>query len=122
MKKENEIVEVLNETWLDLQDNRFMCYTIKELAYEIAYRIGTKLEDNFETTIMYRYYNGKNKIIFPLTEINNKTLFFKFDIIISTGMFGDVVEFVRNGKLTYKLPKTYKYIDDVFEDEEEEAI
>jgi hypothetical protein len=37
-------------------------------------------------------------------------------------MFGDVVEFVRNGKLTYKLPKTYKYIDDVFEDEEEEAI
>ena len=122
MKKENEIVEILNETWLDLQDNRFMCYTIKELAYEIAYRIGTKLEDNFETTIMYRYYNGKNKIIFPLTEINNKTLFFTFDIIISTGMFGDVVEFVRNGKLTYKLPKTYKYIDDVFEDEEEEAI
>lgn len=122
MKKENEIVEILNETWLDLQDNRFMCYTIKELAYEIAYRIGTKLEDNFETTIMYRYYNGKNKIIFPLTKINNKTLFFAFDIIISTGMFGDVVEFVRNGKLTYKLPKTYKYIDDVFEDEEEEAI
>lgn len=122
MKKENEIVKVLNETWLDLQDNRFMCYTIKELAYEIAYRIGAKLEDNFETTIMYRYYNGKNKIIFPLTKINNKTLFFAFDIIISTGMFGDVVEFVRNGKLTYKLPKTYKYIDDVFEDEEEEAI
>jgi hypothetical protein len=122
MKKENEIVKVLNETWLELQDNRFMCYTIKELAYEIAYRIGAKLEDNFETTIMYRYYNGKNKIIFPLTEINNKTIFFAFDIIISTGMFGDVVEFVRNGKLTYKLPKTYKYIDDVFEDEEEEAI
>ena len=122
MNSMREIKNKLSNIWEEIQDKRYMCYTTKELAYDIAWKIGMEIEDNFETTIMYRYYEGKEKIVFPLTEINGKTIFFGFDIIVSTGMFGDVVELIRNGRIMGKMPKGYKYIDDVFEDEEEEAL
>lgn len=117
-----EIGMKLNEVWHEVQNDRYMCYTIKELAYNIAYKIGSELDNSFETTIYYKHYDNKHKIRFALTKLYGQTVYMGFDIIETTGMFGDYMMHIRNGKITGKLPKGYQDIEEVFEDEEEEAI
>lgn len=113
-----EDISRLNEKWQELASKFYVCYSVKELAYTIAWEIRTTLntdycEDNF---VDYKYWDGKHKIAF---EIENG-LYFTFDIYFVCGMFGDCGLNIGNAKTTKDL-KGYKDIEIMLEDDFEEV-
>lgn len=115
--RQKEIIEILNDYWQELQKDFYVCYSVKELAYEIVSRIIHKLgQTAIDFIIYYKFYNGKHKIIFILED----NIFFQFDIWWVTGMFGDSGLKIGNGKLTNKIPKGYEDIDYVLNDDDDE--
>ncbi len=116
INRQNEIINKINSKWLELQKDFYICYSVKELAYKIAYDILEKLEiNNYSIEIYYRFWNGKHKVMF---EIEND-IWFMFDIYWVTDMFGDSGLNIGNGKLTNKLKTNYEDIENVLEDNEE---
>ena len=116
VERQKEIIEILNDYWENLSKDFYICYSVKELAYEIASRIIHKLgQTAIDFIIYYRFLNNKHKIIFMLED----NIFFQFDIYWVTGMFGDTGLKISNGKLTNKIPNCYEDIEDVLQDEEE---
>lgn len=113
--RQKEIIEILNDYWLDLSKGFYVCYGVKELAYEIVSRIIHKLgQTAIDFIIYYRFYDGKHKIIFILED----NIFFQFDIYWVTGMLGDSGLKIGNGKLTNKIPKSYEDIEEMLTDED----
>lgn len=115
VNRQNEIINKINNKWLELQKDFYVCYSVKELAYKIAYEILEELKiNNYSIEIYYRLWNVKHKIMF---EIEND-VWFMFDIYWVTGMYGDSGLSIGNGKLTNKLNTNYEDIENILEDEE----
>ena len=117
LKRQKEIIEILNNYWRELQKDFYVCYSVKELAYEITSRIIHKLgKTAIDFIIYYKFVKDRHKIIFILED----NIFFQFDIWWATSMFGDCGLKVGNGKIRNKIPNYYKDIEDVLKDEDEE--
>ena len=130
--RENILIQALEPDWDKWCEKSFMCYSVKELAYEISYRVLDLLNknDGNEIYIGYKFYDGKHKVIF---EIDNYTIgdgeqkkdvsiFLSFDIWWQSGFFDPNSSALRigNGQLKMKIPQGYEDIEDVLRDEEEE--
>ena len=38
-KEQNNVIKKINDKWLELQEDFYICYSVKELAYKVAYDI-----------------------------------------------------------------------------------
>ena len=128
-----EIPKQLNDKWLELQKDFYVCYGVKELAYKVGYDLRDKIYElnniiklkNDDYTIYHRFYNNKHKIMFPLLIVKDKfnkdrVLYICYDIYWATGVFGDCGLHITNGKLKTRVPQGYQDIEYALEDEEVE--
>ena len=60
MKDLKEIIEKLNNKWLELQKDFYICYDVKELAYKVNYDILSTLYEDYggEVQVYYKYWNN----------------------------------------------------------------
>lgn len=116
VSKSKEIINKINDKWIELQKNNYICYSVKELAYKVNYDLLDILGNNsMDVYPLYKLYGDKHKIIF---EIDND-IFFAFDIWWEKNFLtNECWSKVGNGKLLKGIPKGYKWIDEVIEDEE----
>ena len=123
-----DIKDKLQTKWSEIARQSYICYSVKELAYKVMFDIRNALDtDDYldDCYIGYKFINGKHKVICQIDEVRmpamiTKPLYFTCDIYWNTGLFGDSVLLVGNGKLSTKVPQGYQDIEDCLEDEEEE--
>lgn len=118
-KISDEIIDSIDNMFDALCSTFYVCYSVKELAYKVAYDL---LQEHY----------GENEEIYPeiiCKKCKNKykigilfeeDIYLIFDIWWLTGMFGDFGLKCGNGKIKIGVPKGYEYIDDVLDDEDEE--
>ena len=111
-----QIINKIQPKWLELQKDFYICYSVKELAYKVAY------------DLLEEYFGECNNAIFAKKEKNKwkiaiyfeQEIYFVFDIWSATGTFGDSGLHIGNGEMFGKLPQGYGDIEDVFIEEYEE--
>lgn len=117
IRKQSEILDKISSKWLDLQKKSYICYNVKELAYKVANDILEQLGRNDNIYLDYKYNrkNGEHIIIVELEE----NIYLRFVIVWEKAFIsGDSVLRIRNGRITDKIPKDYKNIEEVIRDEE----
>lgn len=115
IEKAKEINKVIRNKWQKLQDNFYICYSVKELAYKISY------------DLLEEYFGECNNAIFCKKEKDEwkiaiyfeQDIYLIFDIWWATGMFGDSGLHIGNAMITDFLPKGYEDIEYVLEENEE---
>lgn len=120
IEKVKEIISIINNKWLELQKDFYVCYSVKELAYKVASEIyqeyyGDMIED-ISGTIFCKKAKDKWKIAIQFEQ----EIYFIFDIYWATGMFGDTGLHINNGEMYGKLPNGYEDIEYVLEESEED--
>ncbi len=116
-KRAKKYQDLANEKWNDIINDFYVCYTNCDLASKVIY-------DLFERDIFndaFTYYRNIESGIKVLCELE-EYIYFTFDIIWTTGMFGDTGQHVSNGslRLLKKIPKGYKDIEQLFDMELDE--
>ena len=58
-KEQNNVIKKINDKWLELQEDFYICYSVKELAYKVAYDILTEYYGDYSgyMQIYYRFYS-----------------------------------------------------------------
>ena len=117
-KEQNNVIKKINDKWLELQEDFYICYSVKELAYKVAYDILNEYFGDYSgyMQIYYRFYKDKHKIIFYIKD----NIYMAFDIYWVSGMFGDSGLKIGNGHITNKIKSVYRDIEDVLENEDNE--
>lgn len=112
-----QLLEKANENWGELQKQFYLCYSVGELASDTIYKLFDKDIWN-DIASYYRVINERFKILCELEE----NVYFQFDIYWETGFLGDCGLHIDNGKfkLMNKVPKGWKDIWELLEDDEEE--
>ena len=109
------IINKIQNKWSELQKDFYICYSVKELAYKIAYDL---LEEYYgqkninEIEIYYKKMKDKTKIAICFEQ----EICLIIDIWFSVGLFEDCGLHCGNATIVGKLPQGYKE----FEDSEEE--
>jgi hypothetical protein len=110
--------EKIQDRWHELAKDFYLCYSVKELAYKVAYDLLEEYSDKpiDYLGIDYKFWNGKHKIIFQIEE----NVLFCFDIWWTKSMYGDTGLLIGNGTFRYVEPKGYQDIEIAIPEEEEE--
>lgn len=119
MKNKNEIAKniigKINDKWLELQKDFYICYSVKELAYKVAYDLLDEYyKDGSNCAILCKKWGNKWKVAIYFEQ----NVYLIFDIWWTTGFCGDTGLHIGNGKLHIGEPKGYEYIENVLEDNE----
>lgn len=109
-------LETSMDNWID---DRFICYSVKELAYEICNRIYNEI--NKDETDYYIYYKllKSNGMYFHRIAFQYKDLYFMFDLCWR-GSVLCIDEWDLITENDFEQLKGYEDIEWVLEDEEEE--
>ena len=117
VRKQSEILDKINNKWLELQKNFYICYNVKELAYKVANDILEQIGRNEDIYLDYKYNNknGEHIIIFELEE----NIYLRFSIVWDKGFIsGDSGLRIRNGKIIDRVPRGYADIEEIIQDED----
>lgn len=111
-----EIQKKLNNKWADLQKMFYICYSVKEVAYKVAYELLETLYGEYDNAIFCKAEKDKWTIAIYFEQ----DIYFYFDIWWKTGMYGDTGLNIGGANIKGKLLEGFEDIDYVLEDFEEE--
>ena len=119
IKKQDEIIDSIDNMFDALCSTFYVCYSVKELAYKVAYDL---LQEHYgeNTEIFPTIYCKRCKDKWKMAILFEEDIYLIFDIWWLTGMFGDCGLKCGNGKMKIGDLRGYEYIEDYIEDEEEE--